>query len=252
MSEILAAAARRLGVPESIARRSAEARANATGATADEILQAWAGGEGLPASAAPQPEPAAATPTASATVETVADAEAEPAPEPAASEPAAASAPATAPPRAPASPPVLQGPRERPLLVMAGVGVLAILTVLLGVIVPAEPEPPPGALSSAIPFSEAATSGREVYLREGCASCHTQLVRAVVADAGLGPVTLSDSNQVPGIRRYGPDLAHIGSRVEDAAALGDALTGGLAGHPRYGGLSDRDLSDLVAYLVESR
>jgi cytochrome c oxidase cbb3-type subunit II len=135
---------------------------------------------------------------------------------------------------------------------MAGVGLLATLTVLLGVVVPSVPEPPPGALSSAIAFSDAAAAGREVYLREGCASCHTQLVRAVVADAGLGPVTLSDTNQVPGVRRYGPDLAHIGSRVEDTAALGNALTGGLAGHPRYGGLSDRDLSDLVAYLAESR
>jgi mono/diheme cytochrome c family protein len=88
MSEFLAAAAERLGVPESIARRSAEARAKATGTAVEEVLRAWAGGEGLPE---PAPEPAAAaTP--------------EPAPAPA-SEPAPAAEPAPIP--APAPEPVL-------------------------------------------------------------------------------------------------------------------------------------------------
>jgi mono/diheme cytochrome c family protein len=40
----LAAAAAALGVPEAIVRRSAEARAKATGATVDEVLSAWASG----------------------------------------------------------------------------------------------------------------------------------------------------------------------------------------------------------------
>jgi len=43
MSDLTAAAAA-LGVPEAIVRRSAEARAKATGASVDEVLAAWAGG----------------------------------------------------------------------------------------------------------------------------------------------------------------------------------------------------------------
>ena len=52
----LAAAAAALGIPESLVQRSAEARAAETGASVDEILAAWAGGESGPAPAA-QPEP---------------------------------------------------------------------------------------------------------------------------------------------------------------------------------------------------
>lgn len=48
MSDLSAAAAA-LGVPESIVKRSAEARAQAMGASVDEILAAWAGGAPVPA-----------------------------------------------------------------------------------------------------------------------------------------------------------------------------------------------------------
>jgi hypothetical protein len=55
----LAAAAAALGIPELLVQRSAEARAAETGASVDEILAAWAGGESGPAaSAEPEPEPA--------------------------------------------------------------------------------------------------------------------------------------------------------------------------------------------------
>lgn len=56
MSEYLSAAAAALGLPEALVQRSAEARAAETGASADEVLQAWAGGGQV--SVAPQ-EPAA-------------------------------------------------------------------------------------------------------------------------------------------------------------------------------------------------
>ena len=45
----LAAAAAAMGVPEALVKRSAEARARATGASVDEILTAWAGGGEAPA-----------------------------------------------------------------------------------------------------------------------------------------------------------------------------------------------------------
>jgi len=48
----LAAAAAAMGVPEALVKRSAEARAKATGASVDEILAAWAGGGEAPAAQA--------------------------------------------------------------------------------------------------------------------------------------------------------------------------------------------------------
>src|SRR3970040_98516 len=44
MSDLLAAAAAALGSPEAMVKRSAEARAKASGMTVDEVLAAWSGG----------------------------------------------------------------------------------------------------------------------------------------------------------------------------------------------------------------
>jgi len=49
----LAGAAAAMGVPEALVKRSAEARARATGASVDEILAAWAGGGEAPTTASP-------------------------------------------------------------------------------------------------------------------------------------------------------------------------------------------------------
>ncbi len=70
MSELLAAAAAAMGIPESLVERSAAARATETGSTVDEVLTAWAGG-GAVAAAAPAPEPnaPAGEPTEDAEVE---------------------------------------------------------------------------------------------------------------------------------------------------------------------------------------
>src|SRR5688572_23349678 len=58
MSDVAAAAAA-MGVPEALVKRSAEARAKATGASVDEILAAWAGGAPAPTgTAAPVTEAA--------------------------------------------------------------------------------------------------------------------------------------------------------------------------------------------------
>ena len=53
MSDLAAAAAAALGVPEALVRRSAAARASATGMTIDEVLSAWAGGGTVAESAPP-------------------------------------------------------------------------------------------------------------------------------------------------------------------------------------------------------
>ncbi|HSR16111.1 MAG TPA: cbb3-type cytochrome c oxidase subunit II, partial [Gemmatimonadales bacterium] len=150
----------------------------------------------------------------------------------------------------PVEPPVLVGRTESPLRALAAATGLVALLVLIGFIAPALPSEGNGVYTSAVPLSAAGIEGRDIYLREGCASCHTQQVRPIVADAGLGGVTVSDSNQILGSRRYGPDLAHIGSRIEDDADLVGVLQG--ADHPSYAGLGDSDLTALTAYLSESK
>ncbi|OUW44632.1 MAG: hypothetical protein CBD49_00165, partial [Acidimicrobiaceae bacterium TMED189] len=59
MSELLAKVSEILGIPETLVQRSAEARAEASGNTVEEILQSWAGGEAVAASAPAEKTPVA-------------------------------------------------------------------------------------------------------------------------------------------------------------------------------------------------
>lgn len=259
MSELLEKAATALGIPEALAKRSAEARAAETGADIDEILAGWAGDAPPPEAAAPSPEPEEAEPEEPA---------AEAPEQPDAAEPEPAAAPAVAPEvvvevpqpepvpaggvpafSPTARPPVLVGVRDNPVPVLAGVVGLFLVVVLVGLVGPALPFDPAGARSSVIPYSELAREGKEVYSTLGCAFCHTQMVRPVVADVGLGAVTLHDTNQVLGLRRFGPDLSDVGSRMTSSQI--EALIGGLGGHPPHN-LAVEDLQALTAYLSESR
>ena len=68
MGELLAKVAEILGAPETLVQRSAEARAEASGNTVEEVLQSWAGGEAIAPSA-----PAAETPVEEVKKEVVAE-----------------------------------------------------------------------------------------------------------------------------------------------------------------------------------
>ena len=245
------AAAAALDVPESLVRRSAEARAKADNVSVDELVAAWAGGGTAPAaSAAPTPSPAPAEAPSAAPTATPDE------PSPAPSAPVAATAPTPSP--APAAgpvrsgvPPVLVGATQSTSTVMAGAVGLLLLSILIGFLVPALAQPENEVRSSNHAFSAAARDGQEIYLEMGCASCHTQLVRAVVADASLGPVTLADTNQIVGYRRIGPDLGAIGGRIESTEGI-VSLLDGEGRHPAATGLSDEEVASLLAYLRESR
>lgn len=248
MSDQLTAAAAAMGIPEPIAERSARARAEASGQSYEDVLAAWAGGQSV--AAAPAPE---AVPEADAPTETESQPEAEPAPAapattvPASPAPVQPAAAATAARAAPGRPPILEGPPESPLRwVAGGVGVV-VLTLLLGFVFPSLPEPSNQVRSSHVELTEEAEDGQTLFLRSGCASCHTQAVRSVVADLGIGPVALTDTNLVLGYRRIGPDLSNAGGRL-NPDQLSAAITG--SAHPPMA-LSDSDLGALVAYLGAS-
>jgi hypothetical protein len=250
MTDRLAAAAAALGVPEPLVRRSAEARAKAAGTSTDEVLNAWAGGGAVAPSAAPAPS--APSPSPDTEAETTAAATAVAVLEPPIVEPLVPASAGPIPSPGPVGTPVLRSPREGIGGLYAGVMTVLAVTLLLGFLVPGLAGKGDEVRSSSLPYTEAALRGQQAYLEQGCGSCHTQMIRPVVADAGLGPVTLADSNQVLGYRRVGPDLAAIGSRTEDEATIRTLLTAGAIEHPANGALSEADLDDLLAYLMESK
>lgn len=249
MSDQLAGAAAALGVPEALVERSAAARAAEVGSSKDEILAAWAGG-----GSAPTPPPQSeALPEPETDEAPVAEPEQpEPATHEIVIETPASQAPAPEAPAAPAGPyrpPVLVGARDNPMVVFAAaIGIFAIV-FLVGFVGPSFQGEAPGARTSQIDYTSAALDGRDVYMSLNCGSCHTQMVRPVIADVGLGAVTVHDTNQVIGTRRFGPDLSNVGARLSEAQL--EAIVGGLGEHPAYG-LSAEHLSALVEYLSESR
>lgn len=103
--------------------------------------------------------------------------------------------------------------------------------------------------------------GRTIYLAEGCWYCHTQSVRGIVTDVGLGVVSLSGDyvHEDPillGVERVGPDLMHAGSRegtnsyrsvmahLQDPQAERPWST-----MPSYAHLSETDLDALTQYII---
>ena len=270
----LAAAAAVIGAPEELVAKSAEARAAATGSTAEEVLTAWAGGSSAPTGAAP----AAATPApppqetpAEAAVETPqAATTASSAPEPATTAVQPAAALAATPPIAVAvadhrkdAAPLLTGRTDRVWTFLLGVTGLFVLGIIFAVSLPAQDGAAIASEQAAVvAFSDEALSGRDIYIQEGCFYCHTQQVRSVVTDVNLGKVSepgsaIAFGTDNYGFQRIGPDLTHVGSRepTNDAAWLENFLTaprtvrvGSL--QPSYAYLSEADMAALVQYLLE--
>ena len=246
MSDLLAAAASALGLPEDLVRRSAEARAAETDSSVDELLTAWSGGDAIAAapSAAAEPPPPP--------VEFISELPAQHAdavPEIVIETPPPQTAPVAAAPRDSHQPPVLVGAPDKPGRIVLGVVGLFLVVLLMGLIGPSIATDEPGARSSEITYSQTAIDGQHVYASLGCAACHTQMVRPIVADIGLGAVTLNDTNQVLGDRRFGPDLSDVGTRMT-SSQLESTVTGDTTAHPPHH-LAPQDMAVLVAYLSES-
>lgn len=72
------------------------------------------------------------------------------------------------------------------------------------------------------PLSALELEGRDIYIREGCHTCHTQMVRALRAETeryGHYSLAGEDVYEHPflwGSKRTGPDLARLGGRYSDA------------------------------------
>ena len=71
------------------------------------------------------------------------------------------------------------------------------------------------------PYSALRLEGRDIYIREGCTVCHSQMIRTLRAETEryghytLAGETVYDHPFVFGSKRTGPDLARVGGRYSD-------------------------------------
>ncbi len=104
-------------------------------------------------------------------------------------------------------------------------GALIALAISIGGLVEIVPlysqqsvvEPSPGIK----PYAPLALEGRDIYVREGCYNCHSQMVRSLVAEteryghASMAGEAVYDHPFQFGSKRTGPDLARVGGRYTD-------------------------------------
>ncbi len=114
------------------------------------------------------------------------------------------------------------------------------------------------------PYSPLELAGRNIYIREGCYNCHSQMVRPFRDEVeryghySLAAESMYDHPFQWGSKRTGPDLARVGNRYSDdwhVQHLSDPKS--LVPEsimPRYAFLKDNDLriDDLKAHLKANR
>ncbi|HEU4652082.1 MAG TPA: cytochrome-c oxidase, cbb3-type subunit II [Croceibacterium sp.] len=107
-------------------------------------------------------------------------------------------------------------------------------------------------------------AGREIYMREGCYACHSQMIRTLKDEVDrYGPYSLAVESQFDhpmlwGSKRTGPDLARIGGKYSNQWHVAhlmnprDVVPSSIM--PRYGWLADNDLDvdDLGERLAAQR
>ena len=71
------------------------------------------------------------------------------------------------------------------------------------------------------PYTPLQLAGRDIYVREGCYTCHSQMIRKTVGDVlRFGPASTIEESMYDhpfqwGSKRFGPDLARVGSKYPD-------------------------------------
>jgi len=236
MSELLSKVAEILKAPEELVQRSAEARAEASGKSVDEVLQSWAGGEAIESS------PAAEAPVEEAPVEEVVE-------------------------EAPVEEVVEETPvevkKESSFVFISGVIAIAIFTYFFGYLFPKQQSENlvSESLNNTIEVNNEELKGAEIYNQLNCQSCHTQNVRVVIPDSQNGKVLKNRYAEQAvilntGLIRIGPDLSNSASReptnnpqwlsryLKDSSSVRENVP-----HPNYDFLNQQDLDYLITYLL---
>ncbi|NRQ42499.1 cytochrome-c oxidase, cbb3-type subunit II [Rheinheimera sp. YQF-2] len=109
------------------------------------------------------------------------------------------------------------------------VGLLAILTIVaisFGTLVLITPlffmDETTQPVDGMKPYTALQLEGRDIYIREGCVGCHSQMVRPFRAEVeryghySVAGESVWDHPFLWGSKRTGPDLARVGERYSDA------------------------------------
>ena len=245
MSELLAKVAELLGAPETLVQRSAEARAEASGNTVDEVLQSWAGGESVSSTTpAAKEAPAEEAPVEEVKEEVV-------------SESTQVNVEQVIEEK------TVELKNESSLAFIAGVIGVAVFTYFFAFSIPKNQSADlvAEALNNEIVVSQEVLKGAEVYNQLNCQSCHTQNVRLLIPDSQNGKILKNKfANETiiknTGLLRLGPDLSTSATReptnnsnwlaryLTDSASVRDEIP-----HPNYDFLSATDLDYLLTYLL---
>jgi cytochrome c oxidase cbb3-type subunit 2 len=104
--------------------------------------------------------------------------------------------------------------------------VLVILTISLGGLVEIVPlffqKSTTEAVQGMKPYTALQLAGRDIYLREGCYGCHSQMIRPFRAETeryghySVAGESVYDHPFQWGSKRTGPDLARVGGRYSDS------------------------------------
>ena len=111
---------------------------------------------------------------------------------------------------------------ERNLMLLA---VLVVLVVSVGGLVEIVPlffqKSTTQAVAGLKPYTPLQLSGRDIYIREGCGNCHSQMIRPFRAETeryghySVAGEFVYDHPFLWGSKRTGPDLARVGGRYSD-------------------------------------
>jgi cytochrome c oxidase cbb3-type subunit 2 len=146
--------------------------------------------------------------------------------------------------------------------------VLTLITVSIGGLVEITPlftiESTIEKVDGVRPYSPLELAGRNIYIREGCYNCHSQMVRPFRDEAeryghySLAAESMYDHPFQWGSKRTGPDLARVGGKYSDewhvahlvqpTSVVPESIM------PPYAFLLDRDLhtSDMADHLETQR
>ena len=139
-------------------------------------------------------------------------------------------------------------------------GVAALVTVAIGGIVEIAPlfwiDNTIEKVEGMRPYTPLEEAGRDIYVREGCYSCHSQMIRPFRDEVeryghySLSAESMYDHPFQWGSKRTGPDLARVGGRYSDEwhvqhlknpqSVVPESVM------PQYGFLADTDLDTAYA------
>ena len=250
MSDLVNKVAELLNAPVDLVQRSAEARAQASGVSVDDVLNSWAGGESVAASSAPAAKEEAPVEEVKeeapeeATEELVEEIEAQEVVEEIVEE-------------------VIELKKESSLAFVSGVLLIGIFTFVFAFVIPKNQSTSAveSSLNNSVNVSSEVLRGAEIYGELNCQSCHTQNVRTLIPDTQNGKVLKNKYANAALIKnvgtiRLGPDLSTNATReptnnsqwlkryLVDSSSVNRDIP-----HPNYEFLDDNDLEYLVTYLL---